>query len=97
MTLLHPPGPRTRQQLSRKDETRELAWTLELIPVVPLHPNRKNPWEQDKIIYKKRNEVERLIRQVKSCRRVFTQYDKLDIMCMGFIVFAFTVEFLRPC
>jgi len=79
------------------DETREPAQTLGLIPVVPPSPNRKNPWDYDTIIYKRRNEVERLIRQVKSYRRVFTRYDKLDIMVLGFIVFAFIMEFLRLC
>ncbi len=79
------------------DETHELAQALGFIPVVPPSPNRKNPWDYDTIIYKRRNEVERLIRRVKSCRRVFTRYDKLDIMFLGFIVFAFIVEFLRLC
>ncbi len=79
------------------DETREPAQALGFIPVIPPNPNRKNPWDYDTIIYKRRNEVERLIRRVKSCRRVFTRYDKLDIMVLGFIVFAFIMEFLRLC
>ncbi len=49
------------------------------------------------MLYKRRNEVERLIRRVKSCRRVFTRYDKLDIMFSGFIAFAFIAELLRLC
>jgi transposase len=79
------------------DETRELAVELGYAPVVPPNPGRVNPWEYDKPLYKRRNEVERCIRRIKAHRRIFTRYDKLDVMFLGFIILACAVEFLRLC
>ena len=60
------------------NETRELAQRLGFIPVVPPHPERKQPWKLDKRLYRQRNQVERLFRRLKAWRRVLTRYDKLD-------------------
>ena len=57
--------------------------------------SRKEPWEYDRDLYKRRNEVERLFRRIKGFRRVFTRFDKLDRMFLGFVVFAPIVETLR--
>ncbi len=46
------------------DETRQLALDLGFIPVVPPKSNRLEPWEYDREMYRRRNEVERLFRQV---------------------------------
>ena len=70
------------------DETRKLVSELGYTPVVPPKKNRLVPWEYDKQLYKKRNEVERLFCRLKGFRRIATRYDKLDIMFMGFIVLA---------
>lgn len=77
------------------NETWRLSMALGYSPVVPPHPNRLNPWEYDKELYKRRNEVERLFRRIKGFRRIFTRYDKLDIIFRGFITFAFIVDALR--
>ena len=74
------------------DATRRSALSRGFIPVVPPKSNRKNPWEYDKGLYKRRNEVERLFRRLKAFRRVATRYDKLDIMFKGFILLALIVE-----
>jgi hypothetical protein len=42
------------------NETLQLALDLGFIPVVPPNPNRLNPWRYDRVLYRKRNEVERL-------------------------------------
>ena len=39
-------------------------------------------------MYKRRNEVERLFRRLKGYRRVFTHYDELDVVYLGFFMFA---------
>ena len=39
------------------DETRQLAIDLNYEPVVPPKSNRKEPWEYDKELYKRRNVV----------------------------------------
>jgi len=62
---------------------------------VPPNPNRLEPWDYDKELYKKLNEVERLFRRIKAYRRIFTGYDKLDIIYLGFLLPAFIFEILR--
>ena len=70
------------------DKMRAVAKKLGYNPVVPPKKNRIDPWEYDRILYKRRNEVERFFRRIKRFRRVFTRYDKLDIVFAGFILFA---------
>lgn len=77
------------------NETRTLSQDLGFVPVVPPNPNRLEPWEYDKELYKKRNEIERLFRRLKGYRRIFTRYDKLDVMYLGFLTLALIVEALR--
>jgi transposase len=62
------------------DDTRQLAGEIGYIPVVPPNPNRLHPWHHDRFMYRRRNEVERLFRRLKGFRRVFSRYDKLDVM-----------------
>ena len=54
-----------------------------------------DPWEYDTELYKRRNEVERLFRRLKGYRRVFTRYDKLDVVYLGFVMFAIIFDILR--
>ena len=77
------------------NETQSLSCILGYRPVVPPNPRRREPWEYDKVLYKKRNEVERLFRRLKGYRRIATRYDKLDVIFTGFIVFVFIVEALK--
>ena len=77
------------------DDVRLLARSHGFNPVVPPKSNRKKPWEYDKELYKRRNEVERFFRRLKAFRRVFTRYDKLDVMYASFVNFAIICEFLR--
>ena len=76
------------------DETRALAVELGYIPVVPPKSNRKDPWDYDKQLYKQRNQVERLFRRIKRFRRIFTRYDKLDVIFLAFVYFALIVDAL---
>jgi len=77
------------------DETRQLALELNFIPVVPPKNNRVNPWEYDRAMYKRRNEIERLFRRLKGFRRIFSRFEKLDVTFIGFILFALIVDGLR--
>ena len=77
------------------NETLRLARQLGYIPVVPPNPNRLATWDYDRVIYRRRNEIERLFRRLKAYRRVFSRFDKLDVLFAGFIVFALIVEALR--
>lgn len=75
--------------------TRLTAWGLRVKAVVPPNSNRVHPWNYDRELYKRRNEVERFFRRIKGYRRVCTRYDKLDIMFTAFIYGALTVITLR--
>lgn len=46
----------------------------------------------DRELYKLRNEVERLFRRIKGCRRIYTRFDKLDVMFLAFLNFALVGE-----
>jgi transposase len=77
------------------NETLQLALELGFKPVVPPNPNRVTPWEYDRAMYRKRNEVERLFRRLKGFRRIFSRFDKLDVMFLAFVHFALIFEALR--
>ena len=77
------------------NETRQLALNFGYIPVVPPKSNRLEPWLYDKAMYRKRNEVERLFRRLKGFRRIFSRFEKLDALFLGFLTFALIVEALR--
>lgn len=77
------------------DETRQLALDLGFTPVVPPKQNRITAWDYDRAMYRRRNEIERLFRRLKGFRRIFSRFEKLDVMFLGFIHFAMIVEFLR--
>jgi len=40
------------------------------------------------VMYRRRNEIERLFRRLKGFRRVFSRFDKLDVMFAAFVLFA---------
>ena len=75
--------------------TRQLATELGYQPVVPPWPRRKVAWEYDRVLYRRRNEVERRFRRLKAYRRVFTRYDKLDRMFLAFVFLALIFDALR--
>jgi transposase len=77
------------------DQTRQLVLDLGMEPAVPPKRNRLSPWEYDRVLYKKRNAVERLFRRLKGFRRIFSRFEKLDVVFRAFINFALIVEALR--
>ena len=76
------------------DETRQLALELGFTPVVPPLSTRVDPWQYNKELYKRRNEVERLFRRLKGFRRIFSRFDKLDALFLGFITVALIFDSL---
>ena len=77
------------------NETQALVRSFGYTPVVPPNPRRVTPWEYDRELYKKRNEIERLFRRLKGFRRVATRYDKLDVVFVAFVYFALIVDALK--
>lgn len=73
---------------------RIVAVELGYTPVVPPKRNYKEKWEYDEERYKQRNEIERFFRRLKRFRRIFTRYDKLDIVFAGFILLAMIIDSL---
>jgi transposase len=87
--------PQAARRASGARQTRQLALDLGMTPVVPPKSNRLIPWDYDKALFKKRNEVERLFRRLKGFRRIFSRFEKLDVMLTGFIHFVLIAEALR--
>jgi transposase len=77
------------------NETRQTVLDLGMIPVVPPKCTRLDPWEYNRELYKKRNEIERLFRRLKGFRRIFSRFEKLDVVFLAFLYFALIVEALR--
>ncbi|MES2841975.1 IS5 family transposase [Hydrogenophaga sp. RAC07] len=101
--LLNSLGPTSRpvhllmDRAYEGNETRQLALDLGFIPVVPPMKTRIEPWEYDREMYRRRNEVERLFRRLKGYRRIFSRFEKLDLMFLGFISFVLVADGLRLC
>ena len=79
----------------KDDQTKALEMEQGFSPVVPPKSSRLEPWEYDKDLYKLRNEVERLFRRIKRFRRVFTRYEKLDVMFLAFITFVLIIDMIK--
>ena len=77
------------------DETRQLALNLGFTPVVPPKSNRLTAWHYSKAIHKRLNEIERLFRRVKGLRRIFSRFEKLNVMFTALIRFALNADALR--
>jgi len=68
---------------------------LKFEPIVPPKSNRTTPWDYDKELYKRRNEVERFFRLIQGFRRIFCRFDKLDIIYIGFIKLALVFRSIK--
>ena len=53
-----------------------------------------DPWVYDRE-YKRRNEIERLFRRLKGFRRIFSRFEKLDALFLGFVLFALIYDAVR--
>ena len=53
------------------------------------------PWRLKKELYRRRNEIERLFRKLKGFRRLFSRFDRLDLVFIAFIYFVLVIETLR--
>ncbi len=79
------------------DATRQLTVEFGYVPVVPPKHNRLTPWEYERARYTRRNEIERLFRRLKGFRRLFSRFEKLDVLFVVFINFALIGDGLREC
>ena len=72
-----------------------LYWPSAWFPSCRRSPTASIPGATRRTLYKKRNEIERLFRRLKGYRRIFSRFEKLDVVFLGFLSFAFIVEALR--
>ena len=63
--------------------------------MVPPLSTRIKPWQYDREMYKRRNETERLFRRLKGFPRIFSRFEKLDALFLGFTLFALMLNALR--
>ena len=77
------------------DETCQLALDLGFTPAVSPLKTRREPWEYNRELYKRRNEIERLFRRLKGFRRIFSRFERLDTLFLGFTHFALIYDALR--
>jgi len=54
------PMPLLMDRAYEDNQTRQLAFDFGWIPVVPPRRTRLEPWEYDRALYRRRNEIERL-------------------------------------
>lgn len=73
------------------DKTRQAAEQAGFISVVP-PINRKSPWSYDTELYKRHNEVERLFLSIKRFRKVFTCYNKFEVIYLSVVTFAMILD-----
>ena len=105
------PAPlhRIMDRAYQDNQTLQLALDFGFIPVIPPRSNRRQPWQYDQAMYRKRNQIERLFRRLPGFRgsalltalsdsrmgRIFSRFDKLDVVFLAFLNFALIVEALR--
>ena len=90
-----PGRPMIMDRADEGDTTRQRALDLIFSAVVPAKSNRLDPWEYDKELYKKRNEVERLFSRLKEFGRIFSRFDQLGLMFSAFLFSVLIVDSLR--
>ena len=76
------------------DPLRELIAARQVEAVIPFRRYRKHPRNDDRLLYREGNIVERFINRIKWYRRIFTRYEKLARRFMAFLHFAATLIWL---
>ena len=76
-------------------DTRKIVAESGFEPVVPPKSNRLKPWFYDKTNLKRPNEIERLFRGLKGVQRIFSRFEKLDLMFSAFVHSALTLEMIK--
>ncbi len=77
------------------DETRNWRWTWGSHPWCRRSRLGRTRGSTTGRCNKRRNEVERLFRRLKGYRRIFSRFEKLDVMFIGFIHFVLIFDALR--
>jgi transposase len=70
------------------------AETAGMTVLIPSRSNSLEPRRYDRVIYRERNQVERLFNRLKNCRRVATRYEKTARNCLAMLQLAGTMLWL---
>ena len=76
------------------NETRQLVPRLGFELVVPPLKTRGAPWEDDREMDERRNDVEHRFRHLRRYRRIFSRVEKLALIFLDFSVFALVMDAL---
>ncbi len=92
-----PPAPPAllRDRASAGDQTRPLAVARGYVPVGPPRRSRGAPWASARELDKRRTAIARVLRRLQGCRRLCSRCEQLDVLFLGYIVFALTIDTLR--
>ena len=77
------------------DATRQPALDFGFVPVAPPRRNRIFRREHDREACKRRDEIERLLRRSEGFPRIFSRFEKLDVLFLGSVVFALIIDSLH--
>ena len=77
------------------DEFRKSIAGNGAIPAIPPRSNRRKPHLYDEYLYRERHLVECFIGKIKHYRRIFSRFDKLAGIYLGFLHFVGTLIWLR--
>jgi transposase len=67
----------------RADDARRLRDVIDASgakPVIPPNPTRKHPADHDRLRYRARNRIERVVSRLKRFRRIATRYDRRRLL-----------------
>ena len=90
-------APSSMERACEDDGTRALAHDPGYRPVVPPKGNPRNPWDDDRVMDKRCDEIERFFRRLEAFRRVLSRFDTLDRMFMAFVHLASSFAMLELC
>ncbi len=92
-----PPAPPAvlRDRASAGPQTRPWAVALGCAPVGPPRRTRVSPWASARERSTRRNEIARVWRRLQGFRRLCSRCEELDVLFLGFIVFALIIDALR--
>lgn len=77
------------------NETRQRVLAPGMNPEVQPKSNRLTSWEYDRALYKKHNEIEWFFRGLKGFFRIFSRFEKLDVVFLAHLHSALIVEAVR--
>lgn len=74
---------------------REIITAMGAEPVIPPNPTRKHPATYNKVRYRQRNQIERLVGRLKHYRRIATRYDRRAAYFLASVHIVAAMDWMR--